>query len=966
VLFRSYVGQTTPLVLADGDDTTVDAALAAAIALVDPTTVEATVGFGETTDVNVTLSNSGSATLNWEAKERDQGVIQPPLPTPTSTVIRKKTWAPATIPATFPRASVRDISSATLETIITDPAGDSLDSNDITTVRAGSDGSTVASMAIDFAPSTPMSQIGGYVYFDTDQNPSTGLPAEALYGLPGQDIGMEYFADLFEANGSDPFVPIFNADTFELVAIVPASVVDHTIAFDVPLDAIGGDDGFINTAMVVGQLGPSDWAPDSGHGTIQPFTDVPWLSETPASGSIDVGGNQVVSLHLGTANLSPGEYHGLVVFVTNAPKQAQVSVPVTLTVTLPADFGATSGTVTDAHTADPLGGVAVVVHATFHGNPLDLSATTAADGTYSVTGPAGTWPASFSLDGYVTDSHDVTIVAGVTTPGADAALHRDQPHASIDPGSLTFVLTPGRTNDATVTLGNAGGHEPLTFKIGEVDLDQSGSAIAAASAARKLPAGASPGARSTKGIFGPSTVTVPPAIRADGDVLASWNAGMTLPWGVAYTGDVWLSDPVDLIDAQFTTGGTRLGQFANPTNGDWGGDMAFDRARGLIWQVNVGGDNGIYGINPADGSVAQVITGTPWSSTSQRGLAYDPAADVFYIGGWNEGIVYRVAGPSHPTPGETLGQCSPADPNISGLAWNGSFNLLWEATNSDTDTIFLIDPATCETVRAIAHPDGGGFGGAGLETDVVGNLWTVGQNSGNAYLVESGLPTFSDVPWLAVSPTDGTVPVDASQALTVHVDSSGLASGVYHAIVVVQTNDRDHSNLQVPVTLVVPAYQQGINTGGGSYVDPAQGDLYGADRAYSTGGFGYVGASSTRSTGAAIAGTTRDPLYQDLRSGMTAYRFAVPNGTYRVDLSFAELQSIKAGGRVFSVTLEGSNVLTNFDVVAAAGGRNTAVDRSFTVEVTDGVLDISFTSQRGDKPIVNAILVTEMPPGSPG
>ena len=962
----NYVGQTSQLVLADGDDTTVDAALAASIALVDRTTVEATVGYGETTDVNVTLSNTGSGPLTWEAKERDQGVIQPPLPTPTSTVIRKKTWAPAAIPSKFPRASVKDLSGTSLETIITDPAGDSLDSNDVTTVRAGSDGSTVASMAIDFAPATPMNQIGGYVYFDTDQNPSTGLPAEALFGQPGQDIGMEYFADLFEANGSDPFVPIWNAETFELVATVPASVVDHTISFNIPLDAVGNDDGFINTAMVVGQLGPSDWAPDAGHGTIQPFTDVSWLSETPDSGTVAIGGSQVVGLHLGTANLAPGEYHGLVVFVTNAPKQTQVPVAVTLTVTLPADFGAISGTVTDAHTGDPLGGVAVVVHTTFNGNPLDLTATTTGDGSYSVTGPAGTWSATYSLDGYVTDTHDVTIVAGVTTRGVDAALHRDQPHAQIDTDSLTFVLTPGRTDQQIVNLGNAGGHEDLTFSIGEVDLDQSGAAIAAASAARKLPAGANPSARTTRGIFGPSTVSVPPAIRADGDVLASWNAGMALPWGVAYTGDVWLSDPIDLIDAHFTTGGTRLGQFANPTNGDWGGDMAFDRGRGLIWQVNVGGDNGIYGIDPADGSVAQIITGSPWSDTSQRGLAYDPAADVFYIGGWNEGIVYRVAGPSHPTPGETLSQCTPADPSISGLAWNGSFNLLWEQTNSDTDTIFLIDPATCATVRALAHPDGGGFSGAGLETDVVGDLWTVGQNSGNAYLVESGLPTFSDVPWLTVSPTDGTVPKDGNQPLTVAVDSTGLASGVYHAIVVIQTNDPDHSNVQVPVTLVVPAYQQGINAGGGSFVDPAQGDLYGADQAFSTSGFGYVGASSTRSTSAGIVGTTRDPLYQDLRAGMSGYRFTVPNGTYKVDLSFAELQSIKAGGRVFSVGLEGSNVLTNFDVVAAAGGRYVALDRSFTVEVTDGVLDISFGAQRGDKPIVNAILVTEMPPGSPG
>ena len=148
---------------------------------------------------------------------------------------------------------------------------------------------------------------------------------------------------------------------------------------------------------------------------------------------------------------------------------------------------------------------------------------------------------------------------------------------------------------------------------------------------------------------------------------------MSLPWGVAYSGDVWLGDPLDMIDVHFTAAGERLSDFALSDFAEWGADMAFDRARNLIWQVNVGGDNGIYGLDPTDGSVVQIITGSPWDGTSQRGLAYDPAADVFYIGGWNEGIVYRVAGPSHATPGETLSQCSPPDPNISGLAWNGSF-----------------------------------------------------------------------------------------------------------------------------------------------------------------------------------------------------------------------------------------------------------------------------------------------------
>ena len=264
----------------------------------------------------------------------------------------------------------------------------------------------------------------------------------------------------------------------------------------------------------------------------------------------------------------------------------------------------------------------------------------------------------------------------------------------------------------------------------------------------------------------------------------------------------------------------------------------------------------------------------------QRGVAYDGASDVFYVGGWNEGIVYRVAGPSWPTPGETLSQCNPADPNISGLAWNGSFGMLWEATNSDTDTIFLIDPTTCETVRAIDHLDGGGFGGAGHRARRGRQHLDGRPERGNAYLIESGLPTFSDVAVAVGEPDVGHGRQGRQRSADGHGQLGGPhARRVPAAIVVVQTNDPDNSIMQIPVVLVVPRYQQGVNAGGNAYVDPTTGDLYATDRAFSAGGFGYVGGTS-RSTPAAIGGTERDPLYQDLRQGMSAYRFAVPNGVY--------------------------------------------------------------------------------------
>jgi len=181
------------------------------------------------------------------------------------------------------------------------------------------------------------------------------------------------------------------------------------------------------------------------------------------------------------------------------------------------------------------------------------------------------------------------------------------------------------------------------------------------------------------------------------------------------------------------------------------------------------------------------------------------------------------------------------------------------------------------------------------------------------------------------------------------------------------------------VTLIVPSYQQGINAGGKNYVT-ADGTLYAADRQYESsaaaaarggpGGhgdvFGWVGKSTTQKTKSAIAATTEDGLYQDLREGATGYKFTVPAGTYMVQLDFAEFTAKKALERVFGVNLEGQQVIAALDVFKQAGGRNTALQRTFVVTVTDGVLDIDFLMPKGHKSIVNGILVTELPPGSPG
>jgi hypothetical protein len=95
---------------------------------------------------------------------------------------------------------------------------------------------------------------------------------------------------------------------------------------------------------------------------------------------------------------------------------------------------------------------------------------------------------------------------------------------------------------------------------------------------------------------------------------------------------------------------------------------------------------------------------------------------------------------------------------------------------------------------------------------------------------------------------------------------------------------------------------------------------------------------------APIAGTTDPTLYQTERYGNMTYSFGMPNGMYAVTLKFAELYWSSPGQRVFNVSINGQQVLTNFDILASASGKNTAIDRSFTTTVTGGTMSIVFTT----------------------
>jgi endoglucanase len=115
-----------------------------------------------------------------------------------------------------------------------------------------------------------------------------------------------------------------------------------------------------------------------------------------------------------------------------------------------------------------------------------------------------------------------------------------------------------------------------------------------------------------------------------------------------------------------------------------------------------------------------------------------------------------------------------------------------------------------------------------------------------------------------------------------------------------------------------------------------------------------VGGATVNRGAITIANTTDPRIYQTEHYGMSSYRVPVANGTYNVNLEFAETYLSAAGQRVFDVAV-GGQTLANLDVFAQAGGKNTALVKSFTnIPVSNGVLVITFTPHK-QSPEINGI-----------
>jgi endoglucanase len=256
----------------------------------------------------------------------------------------------------------------------------------------------------------------------------------------------------------------------------------------------------------------------------------------------------------------------------------------------------------------------------------------------------------------------------------------------------------------------------------------------------------------------------------------------------------------------------------------------------------------------------------------------------------------------------------------------------------------------------------------GSQTVTIGNStsYTINVAAVNGFSGSVGL-SVSGVPAGATSSFKPTS-VSGLGGSTLTISTGTAATGTYTLTITGTSTTSTHTAM---VTLIInavstaPVYQ--VNSGGAA-VTP-----FAADAFFSGGQTDTVTATINTS---GVTNPAPMAVYQSERWGGDAasnpapfsYTFTnlTPGASYNVRLHFAEIFWTAAGQRKFNVAINGTQVLTNFDIIAAAGAANKAIVQQFTTTAnTSGNIVVSFTVGTADAPKISGIEIIPLAAATP-
>jgi len=499
------------------------------------------------------------------------------------------------------------------------------------------------------------------------------------------------------------------------------------------------------------------------------YGDVPWMATEPVSATVEPGGALTLTVTFDASAVDePAIYHGDLVIPNNDPFSPSPAVPVTLTVEPTADLGRLRGTVTSDRPGGPLAAELLVEGG--GGAPLTLYSHPAT-GEYDRWLPAGAYTVTASAAGYLTETASIDVPVGGTVL-LDFELVLDAPGVAAQPPAVEETVVWGMTATQRLTVANDGLRD-LDFALLEEDL------------------GWQPSAQGTQayGFDYENDAFVSFSLDAPGD----WNIIKTWTYQHFEGGDFRLNDYSQLYVI-------------------WGNYLAtLDTA------------TGDYDL------VADIPISYPHEMT---GMTIDAAGTLFVVT-----YVYDlinpiesylwIVDPDHGTPTQ-IGQITNAElASDCAISPDGEMYCV----DSEQDVLLHVDPVTGAGV--LVGPLGFDLWNGSLDFDDdtgvlylaayeylpgQGHLWVVDIATGATTLVGYFPPGAAlaflaiaadglvDIPWLAETPTVGTVPPGDDLGIDLTFDASGVGGpGTYRGNLHVQSNDPLLPDLPVPITMTVLA-----------------------------------------------------------------------------------------------------------------------------------------------------------------
>ena len=418
-----------------------------------------------------------------------------------------------------------------------------------------------------------------------------------------------------------------------------------------------------------------------------------------------------------------------------------------------------------------------------------------------------------------------------------------------------------------------------------------------------------------------------------------------------------------------------------------------------------------------DGSSTAVATGLTSTTFTDTGLAAS-STHTYTVEAIDQNGDSAQSSPA--ASGKTLAACSAVPPALTGLAGTASSNsisLSWNAVSLPTGctlqnyVVYSVSSATPPVYTAVSPVSGSGavtttgYAVTGLSpsTSYTYAVTAVDEKGASAYSTPpvtiettaaqscTGLPNTPEavlatansssqitVTWGTTTATGCTVYATVLRATTStgpytqiatgipaattlqYVDTGLAANTTYYYEVESYDTVGTTSPSAYSAATTLPASSEfiAIACGGPAESDSSGGDAnFVADVDFSGGG---DNTHTTKTINLTQPGANAAPMgvYQYGRAGVTTYTIPkmTAGSTHTVLLHFSENYFSAAGKRVFNVAINGTTVLSDFDIYKTAGAEYTANVQSFTATAnSSGDIVIAFTDGTANQPLIMGI-----------